>query len=155
MIAAAPPPRPAHLFAHEQGEPLQDAQRQLLLRLASFADPAIDFHGDCTGRLWLEASSDTSVRLAFSIDQAEGHIHLTAADNGWVRAEVTCSGASILRAWIEDPYEEPEVWPDGADGVGEAPGHISKRGAWLTIDSARFPGVPANAQGYWQVEARD
>ena len=70
-------------------------------------------------------------------------------------AEVWVAGRLAARAWIEDPYEEKEGWPDGADGVGEAPLRLSKRGSWLSIEAARFPGVPAGENGYFQLEDLD
>ena len=152
MTPPIPPARAAHLFAHEQGETQQDAQRSFLRSLALFADTPVNFHGNCNGCIWCESSNDISTCLAFATDRGSGVIEITLADSGWLRADLIASGVPVLRAWIEDPYEEKEFWPDGADGVGEAPSRISKRGAWLTIDCARFPGVPPNANGYWQVE---
>jgi hypothetical protein len=154
MQTPSPPPRQAHLFDHEQGESLGDAQLGLLHRLASLADGGIDFHGDCTGNLQTAALQDRSAQLAFTSDRGGGLISLTIADNGWLRAEVFVADALVLRAWVEQAYEEKEFWPDGADGAGDAPGRISKRGGWLTIDCARFPGVPANEHGHWTVEER-
>lgn len=155
VIATSPPPRPAHLFAEEQGEPQEQAQLHFLHHLARFADPGVNFEGACTGRIWVEASDNTSARLAFTTNLAHGVIHIALAENGWLRAELIVNDVAMLGAWIEDPYEEKAFWPDGADGVGEAPGRISKRGAWLYVDCTHFPGVPANAHGYWQVEAND
>ena len=54
-----------------------------------------------------------------------------------------------LRAWLEDPYEEKEFWPDGADGVGEGPGRISKRGSWLQVNMQRFDATLG--AGYWSL----
>ena len=69
-----------------------------------------------------------------------------------MKAEVSAHGAVVFRAWLEDPYEEKEGWPDGADGMGEGPLRISKRGSWLSIDARSFPGAPAGENGYFQLE---
>ena len=149
-----PPPRPAHLFAHEQGEPQQHAQAAFLRHLVLLCD-GVSFDGSAKGSIACEQLDDHGARLAFTSNIGAGHITLSRAENGWVRAELYLADTLILRAWLEDPYEEKAFWPDGADGIGDAPGRISKRGAWLTIDCARFPGVPANAHGFWQVEEAD
>ncbi|HRO02317.1 MAG TPA: hypothetical protein PLS69_01760 [Terricaulis sp.] len=77
-------------------------------------------------------------------------------ESGWVKAEVFVSGAHVFRAWVDEPFEEKEFWPDGADGIvppqGDPPGRISKRGLWLQLSCAAFPGAPDKGNGFWDVE---
>ncbi|HVY90436.1 MAG TPA: hypothetical protein VG942_16335 [Hyphomonadaceae bacterium] len=121
------------------------------MRLGSFA--GITFGGDAEGEIWeTEEVSPSLFRAPFSCDRGDGVLELSMAPDGWVKAELLLGGAMIFRAWIEDPYEEKEGWPDGADGIGEAPLRISKRGSWLSLDVVRFPGVTAGKDGYFTLE---
>lgn len=146
-----PPPRPAHLFATEDGLSREAAQWGLLMRLSSFAD--IAFTGDANGRI-AAAVEESPELLRFDIDCDLGfaQLELSLAADGWVKAELFCNARVVFRAWIEDPYEEKEGWPDGAEGVGEAPLRVSKRGGWLDIDAKAFPGVPAGEHGRFQIQ---
>jgi hypothetical protein len=147
-----PPPRPAHAFQAGEGVSGEAAARQLLAILALWCEPPLAFRGDAEGEVSLALQTDAHVALAFASNLGAGEIDIFLDADGWLRAEVLVDGAPPLRVWIEDPYEEKEGWPDGADGVGEAPLRISKRGTWLNIDCARFPGVPAGQHGLFQLE---
>jgi hypothetical protein len=141
------------LFDQEQyNTSPHEAQRGLLMRLVGFAHGGVAFKGDAEGRLWRAIENAQSAQLAFNSLHGEGYLDLALAENGWVRADLYLGGAFKLRAWIEEPYEEKEFWPDGADGLGEAPGRISKRGAWLQIDCARFLSGAISGAHFWSVE---
>jgi hypothetical protein len=147
----SPPPRPAFLFQAEDGSPRDAAQWGLLLRLAGAAP--VTFVGDAAGAIaeGVEIAPGT-FRFEIASSLGPGRLDLALAADGWVRAELRSGDGLVLRAWIEDPYEEKQGWPDGADGVGEGPMRLSKRGTWLSIDCARFPGVPADEHGLFQIE---
>ena len=118
-----------------------------------WCNPPVAFKGNAAGRIWhFIGDYKDRAQLLFTTEEGAGTIELTIADNDWVRADVFMGEALILRAWIEDPYEEKEFWPDNGDGVGEAPGRISKRGRWLQIETARFPGAASSTTGFWIVE---
>ncbi len=80
------------------------------------------------------------------IGAVEGRIELSISPSLWVCADVHIKGAWFARGWIEQCYEEYEIWPDGADGVigpkveDDPPGRISKRGAWIQFDTSQWPG---------------
>lgn len=157
MSAEAPPTRAPHYFDNEQrGWPIADCARMLMDDLARFVKPARDFRGDARGHIWCAALDQTGARLAFTSDKGDGHLQLSVHESGWVKAEVFVSGARVFRAWVDEPFEEKEFWPDGADGItppqGDPPGRISKRGRWLQLSCAHFPGVPDKGNGYWDVE---
>jgi hypothetical protein len=85
--------------------------------------------------------------------QWSGRLTLFVEHNNWVCAELCKSDTLVQRAWIEQPYEEFELWPDGADGVvgnavdDDPPGRIGKRINWLQIDVRRWPGLQTD--GNW------
>jgi hypothetical protein len=155
-----PPTRAPHYVGMEEcGWSANDCARGLISTLSSFARSGTDFVGNAKGHIWRAHEDATNARLAFSSDKGDGHIQLSIDAQDWVRAEVYVSGELKLRAWMEDPYEEKEFWPDGSDGrpdaKGDAPGRISKRGSWLQIRCADFPGVLPNEYGYWDAELPD
>jgi len=152
-----PPSRAPHYFDNEihRWENKSCAQG-LIGTLVSFVSPARDFRGDATGHIWPTYKDTDSARLAFSSSHGHGHVQLTRHETNWIKAEVFISGELKFRAWLEETYEEKEMWPDGADGVtppdGDAPGRISKRGRWLQVKRADFPGVPEGENAYWSLE---
>lgn len=153
-MSEGPPPRPAHLFQTHNGLSRDAAQVGLLFRL-SLSAPC-QFEGDAVGFTDAAAEdADGRIRCAFTSGKAAGELVLSMEADGWLKAEVFIGGRQVFRAWIEDPYEEKEGWPDGADGVGEGPLRISKRGSWLSIDCSRFPGVPVGEHGYFQLRLID
>jgi len=156
-----PPARAPHYFDNQQyGWPTRQCAIHLVSTLANWTHPAVTFSGDAEGRIWREHSDGQgSARLRFSTKQGDGVVELSAHESDWVRAEVLLNGALVLRVWLDEPYEEKEFWPDGADGIvppdSDPPGRFSKRGAWLQLRCAAFPGVPDKGNGYWAVESTD
>ncbi|HYD89479.1 MAG TPA: hypothetical protein VEA80_18510 [Vitreimonas sp.] len=157
-MRAAPPQRAPHYTDNEQyGWDLRQCAINLIATLSNWVSDPVEFTGDANGRIWRVREDDRSgARLFFTSDKGDGVIELSVHESCWVRAELQVGGELKFRAWIDDPYEEKEFWPDGADGVtppnGDAPGRISKRGRWLQIDCARFPGAAVGENGYWSVE---
>ena len=90
-----------------------------------------------------DTKQDARIEL---IGAVEGRIELSISPSLWVRADVHIKGAWFARGWIEQCYEEYEIWPDGADGVigpkveDDPPGRISKRGTWIQFDTSQWPG---------------
>jgi len=62
--------------------------------------------------------------------------------SGWVRITAWVAGNAVLEAYLDRPYEQYALWPPGADAdpqVVDAPGSMSKRLWWLSLDSAAWP----------------
>ena len=122
--------------------------------LASWAHEPYEFRGHANGRIWRQRGDKTSARLLFVCDQGDGHIDLSIDPSFWVRAELFIVGELKFRAWIDEPYEEKDFWPDGADGLtppnDDPPGRISKRGRWLQLRRKDF-GLPPAASIFWDV----
>lgn len=153
----APPPRLARLFATEGGTAFEDARFWPFWALTGWLKGGIDFRVAANGRAWLVSETRAgAAEIAFTSDRGDGAIHLQVTETGWTRAEVVMDGRTVLRCWIEQCYEEMEVWPDGSSGEegpdGDAPGRISKRGTWLLLKAADFPGVPDNDSGWFALE---
>ncbi len=157
MNEPIPPKREPHYIWNEDHQwPLDVCASGLIDTLCGFVSPPIEFRGDASGHIWKAQQDKTTARLAFTSNKGDGHIQLTVDASAWVRAEVYISGELKFRAWVEEPWEEKEFWADGADGVTppneDPPGRISKRGLWLQLKCAAFPGVPDKGNGYWDVE---
>lgn len=159
MSASTPPRRaPFYFDAEQYGVPLDQCARNLLRTLTGFAD-GVDVQGDLTGRLTLLRDDENSAEVHIQMRQGEARVLLSTHPSHWVRAEVFVDDEIIARAWIDEPYEEKDLWPDCADGIvppgGDPPGRISKRGAWLQIARARFPGLPETGNAFWAIERAD
>lgn len=160
-MSAKPPRREPHYAGNETyGWAVRDCARNLVRWLADRCTPPLEFCGDANGRIWHSIGDDPDrALLIFTSDTGDGVIELSIDASNWVRADVLVGDDLVLRVWLEDPYEEKEFWPDDSEAIVSAsddpPGRISKRGAWLQLRCADFPGVPDKSEGYWTVEARD
>ncbi len=74
--------------------------------------------------------------------------------SGWLSIAATCRGQEVFRAWLDRPYEEYELWPEG-DAIPtrrnvDAPGRIGKRRNWINVSAAAWPQLArfANAAGF-------
>jgi hypothetical protein len=155
MTPTRPPTRPPHYIDNEShGWPLESCAGSLINALASWAHEPYEFRGHANGRIWRQRIDRTSARLLFVSDQGDGHIDLSIDASFWVRAELFVIGELKFRAWIDEPYEEKDFWPDGSDGItppnGDPPGRISKRGRWLQFRRADFGLAPAES-AFWDV----
>jgi hypothetical protein len=160
MGEAKPPIREPYYFDNEQhGYPLDECARGLLWTLQSFVSRPTDFVGNAKGHAWIAQKDVNNARIAFTSDQGNGHVQLSTHESHWVKVEVFVSGALVFRAWADEPWEEKELWPDGADGIvppnGDPPGRVSKRGSWIQIKCEKFPGTPMTETGYFDVELPD
>lgn len=154
---ATPPSREPHYGDNEAyGWAAEDCARNLMNRLADWTAPSLDFKGSAAGRAWRVENERTRARIAFTSDLGDGHVDLAIHGSLWVCIEVYISGDLKWRGWAEETWEEKEIYPDGSHGKpnaeGDAPGRIGKRGNWLLIRCADFPGVPANEFGYFNLE---
>lgn len=158
MSEPAPPKREPYYFDNETyGWSMRDCAKGLIDTLSSWVRQPFEFRGDAQGRIWhAQGDFDDRAQLLFESDKGAGIIELTIDPTNWVKAEVFIGNELKLSVWIDEPYEEKEFWPDGADGItaegGDPPGRISKRGRWLQLRCADFPGVPDKGNGYWDVE---
>ena len=73
--------------------------------------------------------------------------------SGWLSIAAVCSGQEVFRAWLDRPYEEYELWPEGAaipaGRTVDPPGRIGKRRNWINLSAAAWPQLArfANAAG--------
>jgi len=154
----APPSREPHYRDNETyGWAARDCAIGLIETLSSWCRSPLEFKGAASGRVWhFQGDFTDRAQLLFTSDKGNGRIELEVDPSNWVKAEVFVVDDLVFRCWIEDPYEEKEFYPDGSAGKpnseGDAPGRISKRGRWLQIRCADFPGVPNQGNGYWDLE---
>jgi len=159
MLAAEKPPARAPYYVDNEtyGWEMRQCAINLIGTLAGWLSKPLEFRGDANGRIWhFEGEFNDRAQLLFTSDRGDGMIELSIDASNWVKAELFVGGELKLRAWIEEPYEEKDFWPDGADGIvpekGDPPGRISKRGRWLQLRRADFPGAPETGGAYWSVE---
>lgn len=57
----------------------------------------------------------------------------------------------VFRAYLDHPYEEYELWPDGVPaGTGEeSPGRMSKRRTWVSLSTVAWPTLAAAGGRDW------
>lgn len=158
MTPPTPPTREPHYRDSETYRwAARDCALGLIETLSGWCRSPLEFKGAVNGRVWhFQGDFADRAQLLFTSDKGNGRIELEVDPSNWVKAEVFVADDLVFRCWIEDPYEEKEFYPDGSDGKpsseGDAPGRISKRGRWLQIRCADFPGVPDQGNGYWDIE---
>lgn len=158
MNDPVPPSREPHYGDSETyGWAPRDCAIGLISTLSSWCKQPLEFKGAANGRVWhFEGDFSDRAQLLFTSDKGDGRIELSVHETNWVKAEVFVGDDLKFRAWFDEAYEEKEFYPDGSDGQpnaeGDAPGRISKRGAWLQIRCADFPGAPNQGNGYWDLE---
>ena len=157
-MLATPPSREPHYFDNEQhGWEARQCAINLISTFSSWCKTPFEFKGAANGRVWhFEGDFTDRAQLLFTSDKGDGRVELSVDPTNWVKAEVFVGDVLVFRAWFDEAYEEKEFYPDGSDGSpnaeGDAPGRISKRGAWLQIRCADFPGAPDQGNGYWDLE---
>lgn len=158
MHAPTPPTRDPHYGDNETyGWAIRDCAIGLISTFATWSQQPLEFKGAANGRVWhFEGDFTDRAQFLFESDKGAGRIELSVHPTNWVMAELFVGDELKFRGWLEDPYEEKEFYPDGSNGdvnaEGDAPGRISKRGRWLQIRCADFPGVPDAGEGYWSLE---
>jgi hypothetical protein len=115
----------------------------------------ISSHHDLELRLSAEQTGRGQAVIRIGAGALRATLMLTIDDSGWVVAE-----AGGQRAYLCQPYEDYEIWPDNAataDPSEEAPGRIGKRRRWINLQAASFPqlGALANEHGWIVAEAID
>ncbi len=94
----------------------------------------------------------TRAVIAFLADGAEGSLEIVPDVSGWVLLVAVANGREVFRGYMNQPYEEYEIWPDGAvpPPGEEAPGRMSKHQWWISLSSAVWPGLAplANEHGW-------
>jgi hypothetical protein len=81
--------------------------------------------------------------------------------SGYVRVTARRGGVDLIRAWLDRPYEEYDLWPSGAvfpeRRTEDAPGRIGKRLSWIVLDSRVWPALAplANEVGFVMARALD
>lgn len=101
----------------------------------------------------LRTRDETSAVLAAESGGSVVEIALRIDASGWI--ELT---AGALRGWVDRPYEELDIWPDGAvTRATDAPGRMGKRMTWISLDARAWPMLQplANPHGWVNLRVRD
>jgi hypothetical protein len=95
------------------------------------------------------------------MDHRAVEVVLTPGATGWIEVTARLDGREVLRALMDRPYEEYELWPGEADIApnrsAEAPGRIGKRLNWLSLSASAWPQLAAlaNPSGFAIASALD
>lgn len=137
----------------------------LIDRIATAAGVAADWaiedgaHDGLAVRLSLiEHAGGRRVVVGFSAGTVEGRIVAEPDPSGWVRVTAETAGAERFRAYVDRPYEEHELWPEGADAAagGDIPGRAGKRLLWVSLSAEAWPVLaPLAAGGWFNAEAAE
>jgi hypothetical protein len=104
---------------------------------------------------------ERSCRTVLAIAEIGLSIVLETHVSGYVRVTARRNGEDLLRAWLDRPYEEYDLWPSGAifpeRRTYDAPGRIGKRLSWIVLDTRVWPALSplANDVGFIQARVED
>ena len=105
-------------------------------------DWTIESAGNRRVRLTRGAWTATGASLHFESGEVSGIIALDGAAGGWVRITASIAGRRVFTGFMEQVWEEHELYPPGTlsrpEGT-EAPGRIGKRRTWLILSAAAWP----------------
>lgn len=106
--------------------------------------------------------SRDGARVAFESEGVTGELALAPGPGGWVRVVATIAGEPVFTAFVEQVWEEYELYPAGFAArpqgkEADAPGRVGKRRTWLTLSAAAWPQLAplANDGGWLRAEPLD
>lgn len=88
-------------------------------------------------------------------------IRFATDPSGYVRVTARLHSETLLTAYIDQPYEDYDLWPPGAAfpelRTADAPGRIGKRRSWVVLDTRTWPTLApyANDAGYVMLRDRE
>lgn len=137
MNPPQPPPRAPIYDWEESGGARRDAARFLIDSFVRVVESDPDWRGpDFTVTFAVREKSIGRAVIGFTSTLGGGRIEFSIGNDCWVLAEVYRGDEFGRRAWCEQPYEEPAIWPDGSDGEikdKEPAARMSKRFWWITF----------------------
>ena len=133
-----------------QGEPPELALRFLIdhFRTAVLLEPVWTLEGsDTPVHLSVISFQHMTMEVGFRAGVHEGVITFTADPSDWLRIEAAIAGQPVFLAFLDQPYEEHELWPANATKAPEGPGRMGKRRNWLSLDTEVWPALKPLAEG--------
>jgi hypothetical protein len=113
-------------------------------------DWKVDKPGGSIAKLSLLGVTKEEARIGFAVGAVEGVIALDRDPAGWLRIVASVAGAEVFRAYLEQIWEEHELWPAGAEKTPESPGRMGKKRNWLSLHSDAWPALrPLANEGGW------
>ncbi len=134
--------------------PAEETFRVLCHRLTT----ALGFDGPWLLRDWLitlvtvdRDGGDQPFRAAFRVEKDgasfSASLRIAIHPSGWIEAEVTVEGFAQQSFFIEQAYEEFEVWPPGSPCTAIESGRMGKRCGWVQLEAAFWPHLASLAEG--------
>lgn len=67
-----------------------------------------------------------------------GVVRFAQDPSGWLKLTAEFDGRPVFTGYLDHPYENCEIWPEGATvdrKASDAPGTVGKRKTWIGLDS--------------------
>ncbi len=170
MMEPETPPKTAPYFFdpyNEEGDDPHRASAFLMGQLVSAVRISPDWFVDDDANPTpfslnvIEHRQNERALIGFSGGGVTGQIELKTDPSGYLLAVGYLDGKAVFRGYIDQPYEERDIWPPGAEfdprRTVDAPGRIGKRGTWIVVNTKVWPAFApvANEVGYFLAQARD
>jgi len=88
-------------------------------------------------------------KIGFGLKGVEGEITLSMDSSGWVLAVAHIGGSEVFRGYIDNIWEQCDIWPAGATPSREddGPGQIGKHRTWVGLSTTAWPQLLNLAKG--------
>jgi hypothetical protein len=132
-------------------EPISDADRELdpFEQSAFYIDDFAEMPRYFPDWLVEEAGIEVRIHLMSREQGRHAEIGFVAAGrggvvrfaqdpSGWLKLTAEFEGRPVFTGYLDHPYENCEIWPEGAEvdrKTSEAPGTVGKRKTWVGLDS--------------------
>lgn len=73
-----------------------------------------------------------------------GVVRFAQDPSGWLKLTAEFEGRLVFTGYLDHPYENCEIWPEGATvdrKASDAPGQVGKRKTWIGLDSRVWPAL--------------
>jgi hypothetical protein len=122
----------------------------LVLGIGHTPDWRVDNPGASIVQLSVLAKGRNEARIGFAGAGVEGVIELGCEPSGWMRVVASVAGAEVFRAYLDQVWEEHELWPANAEKMQESPGRMGKKRNWLSLRADAWPALrPLANEGGW------
>ncbi len=155
MPPAQPPLRPPNnndAIGGRENIPSEETFWVLCHRLTT----ALGFDGPWVLRDWLivlvsvDSDCDSQFHAAFRVEKdgavLGASLRIAIHPSRWIEAQVTLDGGQTS-FFIEQAYEEFEVWPPGSPCTAIESGRVGKRCGWVQLEAAFWPDLAWLADG--------
>jgi hypothetical protein len=157
MTSVAPPLRPP-IFNDAIGGREEISPEDTFCVLCHRLSTALAFDGPWLVKGWLvtlvsrQQPADTEpLEAKFRVEKdataTTATLHISIDPSGWIEARVAVEGFGARRFFIEQAYEEFEIWPPGSPCTAIDSGRMGKNCGWLQLEAEFWPDLALLADG--------